>query len=109
MSYAANRGGHAPGHLRDLFLEQLDGAPPDRPWEGLQDRAEALFTNEHELARLRALPPLRRWAWLLGQLWGCTDTLPSDSCDTLGLPPGSSYAQAVRRLHKHPARLAALM
>ena len=93
MSYAANRGGHAPGHLRDLFLEQLEAAPAARPWEGVQTRAETLFTNEYDLTRLRAMPALAQWDWLLGQLWNCTDTLPSDRCATLDLPPGSSYAR----------------
>ena len=36
--------------------------------------------------------------WLLGQLWNCSDILPGDKCDDLGLPSGSSYAQAARTL-----------
>ena len=36
--------------------------------------------------------------WLLRRLWDCPDTLPSEYCSLLGLPLGSTYAKAARRL-----------
>ena len=41
-------------------------------------------------------------AWLLGQLWHCTDVLPAGYCDQLDIPKGSTYAQAVRRMKEKP-------
>ena len=82
MAYRANRGGHAPGHLRDAFLEWLD-----KYW----------FTDEDcdtvEIDGQRR--PLR---WLIGQLWNCTDILPGSYCDELELQIGSTYAMAVRKV-----------
>jgi hypothetical protein len=37
---------------------------------------------------------------LLGKLRNCSDPLPAEYCRNLGLPPGSSYAAAVRWLKK---------
>jgi hypothetical protein len=34
--------------------------------------------------------------WLLDQLWNCSEVLPDRHCRKLGIPRGSSYAQAVR-------------
>jgi hypothetical protein len=71
---------HAPGHLRDAFEEWVEArmSPPEVEvgWDG----------------RPR---PIR---WLLGQLWNCSDIMPSWLCDELGMPAGSTYAQAVRSL-----------
>jgi hypothetical protein len=36
--------------------------------------------------------------WVRGQLWNCSDSLPSYLCGDLGIPGGSSYALAVRSL-----------
>jgi hypothetical protein len=36
--------------------------------------------------------------WIRGQLWSCSDTLPSSLCVDLAIPVGSSYAQAARSL-----------
>ncbi len=40
---------------------------------------------------------------LIGALWDCTDILPGRCCDELELPAGSTYAQAVRSLHRKRA------
>lgn len=83
MRYRANRGGHAPGHLREGFLDYLDkldeGSPPDRLTIGYEERSVSLM-------------------WLSGQLWNCTDTLPWEYCKILDMDPGSTYAQAVRKV-----------
>ncbi|MEU6388793.1 hypothetical protein [Streptomyces sp. NPDC046939] len=62
--------GHAPGHIRNAFLEAVELAESGQP--------------------------LRRKDW--GRLWNCTDILPGCICDSLDLPRGSTYAQAVRSL-----------
>jgi hypothetical protein len=80
MRYKPNRGGHAPGHLRDAFLEYLD--------EGSE--SDTVVVGEEE-----RVVPLR---WLIGQLWNCTDVLPSEYCSMLELEQGSTYAQAVRKI-----------
>jgi excisionase family DNA binding protein len=33
---------------------------------------------------------------LAGRLWNCTDTMPGNYCEDLGLSPGCTYAQAAR-------------
>ncbi len=80
MKYRPDRGGHAPGHLRDAFCEYFaEGSDTD-----------AVVVGEHE-----QVMPLR---WLIGQLWNCTDILPSEYCTVLDLLQGSTYAMAVRNL-----------
>jgi hypothetical protein len=66
---------HAPGHIRDAFTEWIeDGTGPE----------------------IDGVPVSRRL--VIGQLWNCTDIMPSSICDDLDMPLGSNYAQAVRRL-----------
>jgi hypothetical protein len=77
MRYKPARGGHAPGHLRDEFCDWLDRAQ-SRP--GLATPA-----------------PSHRFR----HLWNCTDILPGTHCNDLDLPPGSTYAQAVRLLDRN--------
>lgn len=62
------RRGHAPGHVREALHAYLDAG--DRP-----------------------LP-----ADIVGQLWNCSDLLPSDYCVEIQIPRGSTYARAVRHL-----------
>jgi hypothetical protein len=71
--YNPARGGHAPGHLRDRFLELIEGRLPDNAAE-----REELFD-------------------LCGQLWNCSDTLPSGCAEQLDLRAGS-YASLARQL-----------
>jgi len=81
MRYKANRGGHAPGFLRDAFQEFIDSNCPDN------------FTFfDWELKR--------SLNWLLGQLWNCIDIMPSSLCGELDLEMGSSYAIGVRKIKK---------
>jgi hypothetical protein len=75
MKYKANRGGHAPGDLRDAFVYYLE--------QGKMDEDSNMTLRE-----------------LIGKLWNCTDILPSHECEQLNLPRGSTYAQAVRAIHK---------
>jgi hypothetical protein len=78
VSYDPRRGGHAPGHLRDAFLEWLDTG---------ESTHTVVVLGEH-----------RSLNWLCGQLWNCTDVLPGSECDLLDLPQGSTYAQAVQKV-----------
>ena len=73
MAYNPARGGHAPGHLRDRFLELIEGGMPD---------------GEAEREELRTL---------CGQLWNCTDTIPSGYAEGIDLKAGS-YAMVARQL-----------
>jgi|SaaInl4_135m_RNA_FD_contig_21_2495795_length_470_multi_9_in_0_out_0_1 hypothetical protein len=88
--YAANRGGHAPGYLRDAFLEWIE--------EGYYIR---YFTPDIESQSVEVgdsgIRPLR---WLLGQLWNCTDVMPGVYCEMLDLERGSTYAMGVRSLRQ---------
>jgi len=85
MSYRANRGGHAPGHLRDAFLEYLDrGCEID-----LRHRVKVGYEGKQMSIRS-----------LIGLLWNCTDILPGHYCSELDLPAGSTYAIAVRKLYR---------
>ena len=77
MKYKPNRGGHAPGFLRDAFQE----------WVSDQKKHTVIIDDEEK--------PL---LWLCGQLWNCTDVLPNGDCSLLDVPSGSTYAQAVRRV-----------
>jgi hypothetical protein len=65
--YNPARGGHAPGHLRQAFLDYLDERD-NHP--SLDDAIEA-GTEDRTLR------------WLIGQLWNCSDILPSGSRMTL--------------------------
>jgi hypothetical protein len=67
-------GGHAPGHLRDRFLNLIESGLP-------RDEAERA-----ELVKL------------CGQLWNCTDTLPGGYAEPLDLQAGT-YASLARQLH----------
>jgi hypothetical protein len=76
------RSGHAPGHLREAFLEALE-AYYDSPG-GAQARADLLAA--------------------CGPLWKCTDVLPGGDCDLVrdivnDDRRGFSYAVAARRIY----------
>lgn len=85
MTYNPSRGGHAPGHLRDAFVEYLDS---EQYQDGKLDITVLVGEEERE-------KPLR---WLLGQLWNCTDIMPSEVCSIVDLRAGSTYAMGVRKV-----------
>ena len=72
------RGGHAPGHLRERFCELIEDGTSDVDVKG-------------------EYPTL---AEMVGRLWNCTDTMPSNLCGELDVPIGSSYAQGSRSIHR---------
>ena len=82
--FSPSYGGHAPGHLRDAFLEMIESS--DRS----KDPDEVMPVGDYgTLVSLYALT---------GLLWNCTDILPGSNCNDLDLPRGSTYAQAAREL-----------
>jgi hypothetical protein len=62
---AGSNGGSVPAHLRNAFLDLIEN----------DARGEAA-------------------CHLVEQLGGCTDVLPFEYCEILGLPAGSTFAQA---------------
>lgn len=70
----------------ELFLAVVNGAiTEDIDGYMMRDREEIRVGGEK-----------RTLEWLYRQLWNCTDPLPGVTCDVLGLPAGSTYADAVR-------------
>ena len=84
--FTPSRGGHAPGHLRDAFLEMVESGD----WR--KDSGEGMLVGYHDT-------PVSFRAFT-GLLWNCTDVLPGGECDELDLPRGSTYAQAARELRR---------
>jgi hypothetical protein len=77
---------HAPGHLREAFLEWAD-TPVS--FVSLDDEVgEDIFYDGEPR-------PIR---WVMEQLWNCSDIMPGDTCVSLAMERGSSYAQAVQSL-----------
>jgi hypothetical protein len=101
------RGGHAPGHMRELLYDALEArrtVTSGQWWRALP----ATSTGEtfHHPAEQRwwgGLTPQEQARWLTGQLWNCTDTLPGDFCEDLDIPRGSTVAQCVRVLRREGA------
>lgn len=86
--FRASQGGHAPGHLRDAFLELAV------PTHGHQvvwwDTDRQVWWEQASLEE--------RLRWITGQLWNCTDILPGEVYDELDLTTRRTYAAAARRL-----------
>jgi hypothetical protein len=68
--YHAPRGGHAPGHLREAFLEWLQ--------ESIHSPSEAPLPSMVEVG-----DEPRPITWLLGQLWNCSDILPRQDFESV--------------------------
>jgi hypothetical protein len=96
------RSGHLPGHIRDAFLYAMQAYPSH--WPAALLDADAIEWHDDERADWWAgLNAEQRAHWLAGQLWNCTDTLPSGACEDIGLPHGSTYAQAARHIRGNSA------
>lgn len=83
MSYKANVGGHAPGHLRNAFTDFMDEI-----WDSGEPLPQTVDVGGDQ-------KPLK---WLLGQLWNCTDAIPAPYAETLDLEGTATYASAVRKV-----------
>lgn len=72
------KGGHALGDPREAFHVFVENGVD----------ADAITIGGETRSR----------AWLFAVLSRCSDLMPRDYCDDLGLPQGSTYAQAVQHL-----------
>lgn len=82
-----NISGHAPGHLREEVLELIED--------------EELISDKEKT---------KRFYDLLGELWNCTDIMPSDAINTINniydllppdeeLPLGCTYGMCARKIY----------
>src|SRR5690242_7284535 len=103
--YGAARGGHAPGHLRDAFIQCIED-PSAEPWySALKSEDDVLnFRNAAMNVRWNGMTAEERGRWLTGQLWNCTDVMPGSMCDDLNLLRGSTYAVAARKLRQNASQ-----
>jgi|SRR5215211_241731 len=89
---------HYPGHLREAFTVALEDH-----LAGTAGTSGALGGFWYDEAMQRAWDgwsvPQRLW-WIAGKLWHCTDIMPGYLCGGLGMQPGSTYAQAARRIRQ---------
>jgi len=98
MKYSATHGGHTPGHLREAFLSCFDGQASDVWYEPLGEEETLELFDPKKQEAWDAMDLKGRARWITGQLWNCTDILPHMICADLDIPPGSTYARAVRNL-----------
>ena len=99
--YKPNRGGHAPGHLRDAFERATDlkiWEPICNWYENLGNDDAICFYDPNKQAWWDNLTLRDRGLWLIGQLWNCTDIMPRTLCGVLDLSTASTYAIGVRKL-----------
>jgi hypothetical protein len=75
-AHAAGRGGHAPGHARAWYVTLVE-----------EYRLDDEMVERGLSAR-----------WLCGRLFNCTDIMPTDLCEELDLPQGSTYARGARKV-----------
>ena len=98
--YNAARGGHAPGHLRDAFIECIESPDPGLWYSALADTGVLSFYSPEMQKKWTAMTVEQRGRWLVGQLWNCSDVMPGSLCDDLDLDRGSTYAVAARNLRR---------
>ncbi len=100
--YTASRGGHAPGFLRGALCGAFDVSfweLNQKPWyKRLEGEEIIFFYDPRQQEWWDSLTFKERGRWLTGQLWNCTDIMPSSLCADLDLSPGSTYAMGVRKL-----------
>ena len=92
-TYMPLRGGHAPRELREALTAWLRTGPVVTPAGRWSFGGVPLVDDGPVPAE-----------WLLGQLWNCTDVLPTQACEALGIPAGSTYARAAREVKKRAFR-----
>jgi hypothetical protein len=79
--------------LREAFLECLErfNLGESENWYDALSDDEVLWFYRPEIRKYwEKLPAVDRAKWLIGQLWNCTDILPSSACCQLELKQGSS-------------------
>jgi hypothetical protein len=87
---------HSPGYFREAFAVALDGY-----LYANDSSLDGFFYDDATTQRLwdGKCTEDRLW-WIAGKLWRCTDILPSSMCSDLDMLPGSTYAQACRRIRQ---------
>jgi hypothetical protein len=75
MSLRKYRGGHYPGHLRDMFLEAIDAF---RDWNEGEPEPTVEYQKNYQASQI----PISR---ACGLLWNCTDIIASGDLYTLEL------------------------
>ncbi len=95
------KGGHAPGHLREMLLDSIEYETADEKWWTYfaTDEADGAIYGR-ERGEWEKLDAKGRARWLTARLWNTTDIVPQETLETLDLEPGMTYAQVVRRLRK---------
>jgi hypothetical protein len=91
------RGGHAPEDLRVALKACIENRKPGPWYEALGDNNLLEFRSPIMQGRWDRMSLQERGLWLVGQLWNCTDTLPSAYRDE---DLGFSYASASQALRK---------
>lgn len=94
--HRADRGGHAPGYLRDALVEALECSfCADEPW---WDALQIEFFDPAKQLCWDSAVPKNRALWLLGQLWNCTDIVSSEIWSELELTGGRTFGRLARLL-----------
>ncbi len=92
QNYRRGNGGHAPGHIRDMFLEAIEAFAR---WPNGTPEPTVEFEVHYEPRPI----PLSR---ACGIVWNCSDILPSDAFDMMvdcGLEmKRRTYAAAARAM-----------
>lgn len=86
MAQHATNNWDVPTHLQKLFLDVINGSITENVDGYLMRTTEGVEVGGQK----------RTLEWLYRQLWNCNDLLPKVTCDLMGLPAGSTYADAVR-------------
>jgi hypothetical protein len=89
--YKHGSGGHAPGHIRDMFLEAVEAF---REWDGDGPEPTVELEVNYELQPIALSDAC-------GILWNCPDILPGDAFNTL---TGDCELELQRRTYAAAAR-----
>jgi hypothetical protein len=96
--FAASRGGHAPGHLRQALLDCLDWNYEQDWFERLaEDPGVLFFSDKAQQKKWECLSAPEKAQWLCGQLWNCSDIVPYLTAEDFPLKR-NTYAALVRHL-----------
>jgi hypothetical protein len=82
---------HTPGHIREAFLELLEGS---------EVPGEVLFDNEDAQEQWDRMEVEGQLQSLAGWVWYSTDIVPNHVCDELDLPQGTTYAEAAQHVRQ---------
>lgn len=94
--FSESRGGHAPGHIREAFLEGVESQLHTDPVRAFGDPGRISFKQPAMQQQWLDMTDAERAAWLITQLCNCTDVMPCCIADILDLPAGTTYGRAAR-------------